>query len=237
MKDVIKHLVKKKQKGISIVSLTFIGLLVLMTSTVPTVNPIVEKRLERLEEKIQPKDKAYLMKLHLIKDDKKRRDAFLERFTNTAIKEEQKFGIPVAIKLAQGGLETGWGGCKLSKRNSFFGIKGRGMVVNTKEDRDKMRNEKAEFKIYDTAWESWRDHSVKLLKTKEGKSGLRRYEILFNLDRTDIYHPDKKIRITARKRWITAWAKGLYLLGYATDRNYSKKLLATINANNLWDIY
>jgi flagellum-specific peptidoglycan hydrolase FlgJ len=60
------------------------------------------------------------------------------------------------------------------------------------------------FRIFDSAWESYREHS-KLLS-----SG--RYKSLTKLDRKDYEN----------------WAIGLKSAGYATDKKYAEKLIAII---------
>ncbi|MCB0619480.1 MAG: glucosaminidase domain-containing protein, partial [Saprospiraceae bacterium] len=64
------------------------------------------------------------------------------------------------------------------------------------------------FRIYDSAWESWRAHS-EMLATGRYK------ELLKN------------------KNDYRAWAKGLKSLGYATDPNYERKLVETIEKYHL----
>ncbi len=138
--------------------------------------------------------------------------AYVERFAEVAQTEMHKFGIPASITLAQGLLETQTGESPLaSKFNNHFGIKcfsrscKKGHCSNFTDD-----SHKDFFRIYDTAWESYRAHSL-LLKNSE------RYQQLFELPADD----------------YKAWAKGLKKAGYATDRQYADKLIGLIEALHL----
>jgi len=133
--------------------------------------------------------------------------AYVERFAEVAQTEMRKFGIPASITLAQGLLETQAGESPLAKKlNNHFGMKcfsrscEKGHCSNFTDD-----SHKDFFRIYDTAWESYRAHSL-LLKNSE------RYQPLFELPAND----------------YKAWAKGLKKAGYATDRQYADKLISLI---------
>lgn len=70
--------------------------------------------------------------------------AYIERFRKVALVEEQKFGIPASIKMAQGLLESQAGSsAEASGNNNHFGPPLQGI-------------------IYDSAWENWRAHSLYL---------------------------------------------------------------------------
>jgi len=133
--------------------------------------------------------------------------AYVERFAEVAQTEMRKFGIPASITLAQGLLETQAGESPLATEfNNHFGMKcfsrscEKGHCSNFTDD-----SHKDFFRIYDTAWESYRAHSL-LLKKSE------RYQPLFELPADD----------------YKAWAKGLKKAGYATDRRYADKLIGLI---------
>lgn len=134
---------------------------------------------------------------------------YIQKYHKTAIREMYKYKIPASITLAQGILESGSGRSNLAvKANNHFGIKcgsdysGKKFFKN-----DDKRNDC--FRVYSSADESFRDHSVFLTKS--------RYASLFNLKITD----------------YKGWAKGLKQAGYATSNEYPTKLIAVIEQNNL----
>lgn len=138
-------------------------------------------------------------------------EAYIKRFAKVAIAEQKKFGIPASIKLAQGLLESNAGKSRLcTMYNNHFGIKcysktcKKGHCSNYSDD-----SHKDFFRTYETAWESWRHHSQFL----QGD----RYKHLQALG-TDDYK---------------GWAKGLKKAGYATDKNYDKKLIDIIELYGL----
>lgn len=138
--------------------------------------------------------------------------AYVERFAAVAQSEMKKFGIPASVKLAQGLLETSAGSSALATRfNNHFGIKcfqkncSRGHCSNFSDD-----SHKDFFMIYETAWESFRNHSLFL----KGD----RYRHLFKQGTKD----------------YKAWAHGLENAGYATDDQYAEKLIALIEDLKLY---
>lgn len=135
---------------------------------------------------------------------------YIQRFSDIAVKEMEKFGIPASISLAQGLVESRAGSSKLARRNNnHFGMKcfskkcAKGHCSNFTDD-----HHKDFFRIYKNPWESWRAHSQMLA------SG--RYTAL------------KKYRSDYKK-----WAYGLKTLGYATDRTYAEKLIGVIERYDL----
>lgn len=135
---------------------------------------------------------------------------YVERFSKTAVEEMGKYGIPASIKLAQGLLETDAGSSRLaSESNNHFGIKCRskcrGCTCRNYSDDDIYDM----FRVFDSVWESYREHS-KLLQ-------ISRYAHLKNLGTKD----------------YKGWAVGLKKAGYATDKNYHKKLIRIIEVLEL----
>lgn len=137
--------------------------------------------------------------------------AYIERYHKVAIREMYLYKIPASITLAQGILESGSGRSDLAIRaNNHFGIKcpgdysGKGYY----KDDDK-RNEC--FRVYKSADESFRDHSIFLTKS--------RYLELFELSITD----------------YKGWAKGLKKAGYATNSKYPQLLMEIIEQNKLYE--
>lgn len=141
----------------------------------------------------------------------RRAKAYIRRFRRVARIEMEKFGIPASIKMAQALVESRAGSSKLVQAtNNHFGIKcfskscEKGHCVNFSDD-----HHKDFFRIYTTAWESWRAHSLLLTQG--------RYRRLLD------YGTDYR-----------KWASGLKALGYATDPNYAQTLIQTIETFQLW---
>lgn len=137
--------------------------------------------------------------------------AYVSRYVPVAKIEQNLYGIPTSITLAQGLLESDAGGSRLAKRNNnHFGIKcfsrtcAKGHCANFTDD-----SHKDFFRVYKSAWESYRAHSLFLQKD--------RYKHLLDLPPTD----------------YKAWANGLSKAGYATDKRYADKLITLIEALNL----
>ncbi len=138
---------------------------------------------------------------------------YVDRFASVAQSEMTKYGIPASIKLAQALLESDAGDSKLSlKHKNHFGIKcfskqcKKGHCANFTDD-----THKDFFRNFETSWESFRAHSLVLMKS--------RYQPLFDLNIRD----------------YRSWAKGLSKAGYATDPNYAKKLIMIIEALELYE--
>ena len=136
--------------------------------------------------------------------------AYIRRFAKIAVTEMNKYGVPASIKMAQGIIESRNGGSRLAKsNNNHFGIKcfskrcAKGHCANFNDD-----HHKDFFRKYESAWEGWRAHS-KLLSSGRYKK-LQKYGIDY-----------------------VQWSEGLKQLGYATDKNYDRKLIKTIEKYKL----
>ncbi|MEJ7625267.1 MAG: glucosaminidase domain-containing protein [Ferruginibacter sp.] len=135
---------------------------------------------------------------------------YIDIYKEMAVREMKRTGIPASITLAQGILETESGNSDLVLRsNNHFGIKCKsnwlGASVFHNDD------ETGEcFRKYNTAEESFRDHSDFLKNNK-------RYAFLFSLDITD----------------YRGWATGLKKAGYATNPRYPEILISSIEKYNL----
>jgi flagellum-specific peptidoglycan hydrolase FlgJ len=135
---------------------------------------------------------------------------YVERFAATAISEMKQFGIPASITLAQGLLETDAGGSRLAtESNNHFGIKCRSKCRHCTCRNYSDDDVYDMFRVFETSWESFREHS-KLLQ-------IDRYSHLKKLGTAD----------------YKGWAKGLKKAGYATDKNYDKKLVQIIEELDL----
>lgn len=137
--------------------------------------------------------------------------AYISRFAHVAKAEMAKFGIPASITLAQGLLESNVGESRLATNNqNHFGVKcfskscRKGHCSNFSDD-----SHKDFFRIYNSAWESYRAHSLIL--------GGKRYKHLKKLGTKDYKN----------------WAHGLKKAGYATDKRYAFKLIRLIEALDL----
>lgn len=135
---------------------------------------------------------------------------YIERWRQVAIEQQAEHGIPASITLAQGLLESAAGTSRLATEgNNHFGIKcHRDWQGDTMLRDDDAKNEC--FRVYDSAEESFIDHSRFLLR--------KRYEPLFLLDVND----------------YKAWANGLKQCGYATDPNYARRLISIIERYSLY---
>jgi LysM repeat protein len=135
---------------------------------------------------------------------------YVEQYKDIAIKEMKRMGIPAAITLAQGILESESGNSDLVKKsNNHFGIKCKNTWTagGVSHDDDAIGEC---FRVYKTAEESYRDHS-NFLKNNS------RYSKLFSLDITD----------------YKGWAYGLKAAGYATNPRYPEIVISNIEKYNL----
>ena len=137
---------------------------------------------------------------------------YVRTYAGYAIREMQRTGVPAAIKLAQGILETEAGRSNLVLRsNNHFGIKCKSWWTGEKVYHDD--DEKGEcFRKYPDAYDSWKDHSDYLRSQP-------RYAALFELDPED----------------YEGWAKGLKKAGYATNPKYPQILIKYIENYHLYE--
>jgi LysM repeat protein len=135
---------------------------------------------------------------------------YVAQYKEIAISEMKRMGVPAAISLAQGILETENGNSDLVKKsNNHFGIKCKSTwTAETVSHDDDAPGEC--FRAYKNAEDSYRDHSNFL-------RGSSRYAFLFKLDPRD----------------YKAWAYGLRKAGYATNPQYPQILIKNIEDNNL----
>lgn len=140
--------------------------------------------------------------------------AYIGQYRQIALEHERQYGIPAAITLAQGILESGVGKSMLTRKaNNHFGVKAyggwSGPVYLAWDD----ECQKSCFRKYASAADSYRDHAL-FLKNNS------RYSHLFSLSVYD----------------YRAWAIGLQKAGYATAGNYAKALIGFIDAYKLYAI-
>lgn len=139
-------------------------------------------------------------------------ERYIQKWAPTAVREMYRSGVPASITLAQGILESRYGLSSLATEgNNHFGIKchkdWKGKSMRYDDDA------KGEcFRVYDSAEESFQDHSD-FLRYRD------RYKFLFDLKTTD----------------YKGWAYGLKKAGYATDPNYPAKLIKYIEDYRLYE--
>lgn len=131
--------------------------------------------------------------------------AYIDKYSEMAVREMQQYRIPASITLSQGIIESNCGKSPLAKdANNHFGIKCQkdwtGETYLFDDDK-----EQECFRKYNNAEESYRDHSL-FLTTRT------RYSELFSLELTD----------------YKGWARGLSKCGYATNPNYPDILIRVI---------
>ena len=142
---------------------------------------------------------------------------YVTQYSQIAIYESVRSGIPASIILGQGVLESQYGMGRLAKiANNHFGIKWTSAkdgeyVLLKDDDRDASGSLiQSRFIKYKSTEESY-VHHTDFLMTRSN------YKRLFTFDRTDYRN----------------WAKGLSECGYATDPEYTLKLINIIETYNL----
>lgn len=134
---------------------------------------------------------------------------YISEYAQMAVDQQNEFGIPASITLAQGLLESAAGRSTLaSEGNNHFGIK----CHRDWQGETMLRSDDAPdecFRVYGSPAESYADHSRFLSRG--------RYLPLFDLDPSD----------------YAGWAKGLKQCGYATDPHYADRLIAIIERYGL----
>ncbi|NLR56723.1 LysM peptidoglycan-binding domain-containing protein [Chitinophaga polysaccharea] len=135
---------------------------------------------------------------------------YIATYKNLAIEEMRRTGVPAAIKLAQGIVETQSGnGTLCLQSNNHFGIKCKNTWTGKTIKYDDDAAQEC-FRVYDSAADSYRDHSDFLHSNP-------RYAFLFQFDGDD----------------YKSWAFGLKQAGYATNKTYPQQLIKVIEDYNL----
>lgn len=136
---------------------------------------------------------------------------YIDAYSEIAVSEMKRTGIPASITLAQGMIESDFGRSTLARdANNHFGIKcHNGWSGPTVTHHDDRRNEC--FRKYRRVEDSFYDHSDFLVNGS-------RYRDLFSYGSSD----------------YKSWAKGLKKAGYATNPHYADILIRNIEENNLW---
>jgi len=145
------------------------------------------------------------------------KQAFFDKYAAWAMEQQQKYGIPASVTLAQAAIESSWGESTLSKEDkNMFGIHAtRGWVTSGRPYVERNDMGMVKFCKYDSEAESFEHHSRFLMEN-------RRYARCFT------YASDDHAR----------WAQAICDAGYAhrppgdPDR-YAKTIEAIINGNHL----
>lgn len=127
--------------------------------------------------------------------------AFLERFSSLAKEEQQKYGIPASIILANGLLQSTAGGSEAALRaNNYFNLPATPDWVG-----QQFRERSQLYRSYQNAWTSFRDHSLFLTTGQYAK--------LQQLGKTDYQR----------------WAKAMEKQGFGDSRLLAKQLVLVID--------
>ncbi len=132
--------------------------------------------------------------------------SYIERFSQVAITEQERFQIPASIILANGIFHSfaGQGEVTLKGKNHF------GIKCTSDWTGESIKQGGRCYRKYASAWESFRDHSHYL---NQGKfKGLKKFEI------TD----------------YKSWAKGLEKLQYGEQLKMSYQLIQLIEQHKLY---
>ena len=137
---------------------------------------------------------------------------YVGHFAHIARTEQEKFGIPASITLAQGLLESDAGRTHLAMEfRNHFGIKCFASVCAAAHCAPHPDDHPTDFfRTFGSNWESFRAHSLFLKKA--------RYRACFAL------HPQD----------YRGWAYALQRAGYATDKRYAEKLILLIERLEIW---
>lgn len=144
--------------------------------------------------------------------------SYIDQYYELAIIEMYRTGIPASVTIAQGMHESSLGQSNLATiANNHFGIKCKSYwtgktYAHKDDDLDAEGNLiKSCFRAYDTATDSYVDHSNFLTNTAH-------------------YRPCFKYKQTEYAKWALA----LKQCGYATDPNYADKLIKKIEQYHLY---
>lgn len=140
--------------------------------------------------------------------DPQAQDAFIRRFAHVAIAERKKFGIPSSLILAHGLLQSRAGyDRRVERGNNYFGLPctpdWRGATITI---------EGTCYRAYETAWMSFRDHSLFLAKGP--------------------YAPQRPLLNSDYEGWI----KELIANGYPAPSGYGEQVVELIERLQLFTI-
>ena len=129
---------------------------------------------------------------------------FVDRLMPAALKASEKTGVHPHLILAQAALESGWG--KHAPGNNYFGIKGPGQVLDTKEQgATGLYNTRDSFRKYESP-----EHSVD--------------------DYANFIMTNSRYRPVREARTLDEQIEAMGRSGYATDKDYTAKLRSIANS-------
>jgi len=183
---------------------------------------------EKESKEIQLAPKKEPKKVNIIRKGDYTPDEFLKTFHNIACRISKNTGMPVEFVLAHARHESGNGNSKLTKKsNNFHGIKcwTKKCGVNYKDDYATDR-----FKVYSKPEDSFWDYATRM---KGDRYGILNNKILPTWSELT----SKGEKAHCKTQWelarkteagtVKRWAHGLSALGYATDKDFAKKLIAS----------
>ena len=141
------------------------------------------------------------------------KSSFIEQYAPIAMEQQQKYGIPASVTLAQMALESKWGTSKMAVNDhNYFGIKASRKWLEAGRpyslyDDDK-KNEK--FCVFGNVLESIEYHSALLMTD--------RYKPCRSFPSDDWYH----------------WLVGIKACGYATSNRYVQECSKIIKSHQLF---
>ncbi len=136
-------------------------------------------------------------------------EAYIRRFRKVALVEMDKFGIPASIKMGQAILASHAGKNSLAQQyNNHFATTCNG---GANCQNIQIGSQSAMVNTYQSAWESWRNHS-QLLSTPT-------YE-----------------HLKTHNKNYKKWAQGLVAAGYGNTNNYSQQLIQIIETYQLYKL-
>jgi flagellum-specific peptidoglycan hydrolase FlgJ len=180
-------------------------------------------------------------------------EVFVKRFLPVALVEQEKYGIPASVTLAQAWLESGRGESKLARKSrNFFGIKSFSRKEKSVGHHDDFPTDR--FRVFNSPWESFRGHSL-LIVNNDRYGGIfekrfdRKSFLKFNTEKYVLkdkkgkpkYDPhfNQKLAVMAAKWHVPylRWSYGLDVVGYATNNAYAVDLRKFIERHKLnrWD--
>ena len=134
---------------------------------------------------------------------------YIARFKKVAVIEMDKFDIPASIKMGQALLASHAGTNSLANQyNNHFAITCKEGIYC---ENFQVGNTSAMVRTYQSAWESWRNHSQ--LLSNSTYAHLKIY-----------------------KKNYKKWAKGLEVAGFSQANNYSEQLIQVIEKYQLYQL-
>lgn len=142
---------------------------------------------------------------------------FFRMIAPAVIASSRETGVPAAVTMAQAALETGYGRSSIGDAKNLFGIKGEGPAGSVSSPTtENFGNGNVRitdrFRKYNNWVESIKDHD-NLLATKSRYAGAM-----------------------AVRNDPEAFARAIHRAGYATDPEYSNKLIRIMRDNNLMQL-